>query len=126
MNPNLRFGNRSGMPCSTSARRLGSRIGKRQPFVRFGKYFSGVLNVKGPLLKGLWIPFAARRGEEIAAVNVDRRGDLIEWVGDGVDGGLTERKCRLEIESLRPQCRQTPFAPSIERVVLAPAVDADD
>src|SRR6185503_5268209 len=72
------------------------------------------------------VPLAARRREEVSAVDVDRRGDAVELVGDGVYdvGAQPLRFLRLQLAGavLREALRAAPE----ERIVLAAAVDADD
>ena len=79
---------------------VGAHFGRREAFVCFCKYFSGVLDVEGLLLKRPRVPFTSGHGEEIAAIDVDRCGDLIERISHGVDYRFTERNGLFEAERL--------------------------
>jgi len=58
------------------------QLGRSNSLIRSFKYFSGMLNVVGPFLECERVPFAARHGEEVAAINMDRCCDLIKRIGN--------------------------------------------
>jgi len=105
---------------------VGNRRGRSKAFVGFFKHLSGVVDVEGLLLQRAGVPFASRRGEEIAAVDVDRRCDLVERISYRMDNRFTERDGLFEAKRLYSMWNETAFAPVIERIVLAPAINSDD
>src|SRR5437868_5200076 len=78
----------------------------------------------------LGVPFAARRRKEIAAIHMNRAGQAVERVGDGVDDVAAQRFGLALAQRLR--ARRLDLAAGISRqppppdVVLAAGIDADD
>src|SRR6266576_3963628 len=84
----------------------------------------GVLYVIGALFKRVRIPFAARRGKEISAVNVDRRGNLIQWIRNSVNNRCPKRRCVLRVQLLAPVLLQAVLGTAVEGVLLATSIYA--
>src|SRR4026209_2871701 len=87
-------------PRRTIVKLVGTQLGRREAFVCFGKYFSGVLDIEGLLSQRPRIPFTSGHGEEIAAVDVDGCRDLIERISHGMDYRFTKRNGLFKAERL--------------------------
>src|SRR5262249_38661021 len=83
------------------------------------------LAVRRLLGKALRIPLAARRREEVAAVDVDASGEPLERVRDRVDRGVRERRDVALEQAVGAAGLQAALGPLPEDVVLAARVDAD-
>src|SRR5215207_8802897 len=70
---------------ATATATKASSVSYTQPRVRVFERASRVLEVVRPLFECFRVPFAARRREEVSAVHVNRGGDALERIGDGVD-----------------------------------------
>src|SRR3989442_7698726 len=97
-----------------------------EPFVRSLESSYGVLHVIGALFEGLGIPFAARRGKKISAINVDRRGNLIERIRNSMNNRCAQRSGILRVQLLGPVLLQAVLGAAVKRILLTTSIDADD
>ena len=97
----------------------------REALIRLLEDLHRLLDIPAALREGLRIPFAARRREEVAAVDMNGAGELLDRIRDRVNHvigerhGFAGRHCR----SLRR--RHGTSLPPPEDVVFAPDIDAD-
>src|SRR5579885_1314226 len=89
----------------------------------------GPLQIEGPLAKSLRVPFAARRAEEVAAIDLEGTGDPRQRIRHGVDDVAPERlgvlgADRLGARGLDPRSLLD-RDPAPAHVVLTPHVDVD-
>ena len=91
-----------------------------EPFVGFSEQPPRAFHVEGALFERFRIPFATARCKEVAAVDVQRRGDLLDRVRDGMNDVLTERRgvFRSQRFGAGRLERRTRLVP--ENIVLAP------
>src|SRR5713226_2876226 len=98
--------------------------------IRLGKEANVLFHVERALRQRLRIPFAARDGKEIAAINVDGASQARDRVGYRMDDVAAQRLGVANAERPRPdrldpgRARRT-VDPAPEHVVLAPGVNSD-
>src|SRR6187551_737010 len=77
------------------------------------------------LFETLWIPFAPRSRKKVAAVDVERRGDLRERICHRVDDVLAEHSGILGVQLLRAvSCQAVPVAP-VKNVLFLTRINTD-
>src|SRR2546428_13509218 len=97
-----------------------------ETFVRHLESSYGVLHIIGALFKGLGIPFAARRGKKISAINVDRRGNLIERIRNSMNNRCAQRSGILRVQLLGPVLLQAVLGAAAKRILFTTPTDAAD
>ena len=93
--------------------------------IRLVEVVDDVVDVVRLLAVGLAAPLAARRGEEVAAVDVDGAGELGRRIAHGVDGVVAEQGDVPRPKVLAAGDSERVTRAAEEAVVLAAGVDAD-
>ena len=78
-----------------------------------------------PFLECARVRFAARHGEEVAAIDMDRRCDVMKRIRNRMDHRFAERNSLLETKRLSALTMRPFFAPPIKRIVLAPGINSN-
>ena len=106
--------------------RLLERVPVIEILVRIFKSSQCLLYVIGVFLERIGVPFTSMCLEKIPTVNVDRPGNLIQWICDGVNNRCTQRSRILCIQFTGPVLLQAMFATAVENVLLPTALYTDD
>src|SRR4051794_25448030 len=97
-----------------------------ESFVGFLESADRVRHVVRVLLKRLGVPFTARGGKKISAINVDRGRNLIERIRDSMDNRRAERSRVLCMQVLCSVLFQAMLGTAVKRILLETSIDADD